>query len=148
MTAFRRRRQSHQRDRRTSYCRGLSQHLPLFQQCCEDQSRSVAKSLATAETTITHIFNIYIDNSTNCTVTQLQLTTTPIYSFFSRTTRVSRCQEGKTSVHLNEARDDGVLGWQRHQLDHMQTVCTYIQPDNQTNTSQLNFYSPDALPDS
>ena len=107
MTAFRRRRQSHQRDRRTSYCRGLSQHLPLFQQCCEDQSRSVAKSLATAETTITHIFNIYIDNSTNCTVTQLQLTTTPIYSFFSRTTRVSRCQEGKTSVHLNEARDDG-----------------------------------------
>jgi len=30
---------------------------------------------------------------------------------FSRTTWVSRYQKGKTSLDLNEARDDGVLGW-------------------------------------
>jgi len=37
-------------------------------------------------------------------------------------------------------------GWQWHQLDHMQTICTSLQTDNQTNTSSLNFYRPDALP--
>jgi len=35
----------------------------------------------------------------------------------------------KTSLDLNEARDDGVLGWQWHQLDHMQTICTSLQTD-------------------
>jgi len=48
---------------------------------------------------------------------------------------------------LNEARDDGVLGWQWHQLDHMQTICTSLQTDNHTNTPSLDFYMPDALPD-
>jgi len=37
-------------------------------------------------------------------------------------------------------------GWQWHQLDHMQTVCTSLQTDNHTHTSSLNFYRPDALP--
>ena len=57
-------------------------------------------------------------------------TTTIIHPFsglLSRTTRVSRCQKGKTSLDLNEARDDEVLGWQWHQLDHMQTICTSLQ---------------------
>jgi len=36
---------------------------------------------------------------------------------------------------------------QWHQLDHMQTICTSLQTDNQTNTSSLNVYRPDALPD-
>ena len=44
-----------------------------------------------------------------------------------------------------EARDDGNLGWQSHQLDHRQTVCTSLSTDNHTNTSSLNFYRPDAL---
>ena len=39
------------------------------------------------------------------------------------------------------------LGMQWHQLDHMQTICTSLQTDNHTNTSSLNFYRPDALPD-
>jgi len=32
---------------------------------------------------------------------------------------------------------------------HMQTICTSLQTDspNHTNTSSLNFYRPDALPD-
>ena len=55
----------------------------------------------------------------------------PCNDLFSRTTWLSRCQKAKTSLDLNEARDDGVLGcsaW--HQLDHMQTICTSLQTDN------------------
>ena len=29
-------------------------------------------------------------------------------------------------LDLNKARDDGVLGWQWHQVDHMQTICTLL----------------------
>ena len=60
-------------------------------------------------------------------------------SFFSTTTWVSQYQKGKTSLDLNQARDDGVLGWQWHQLDHVQTICTSLQADNHANTSSLNF---------
>jgi len=63
------------------------------------------------------------------------------------TTCVSQYQKGKTSLDLNEARDDGVFGMQWHQLDHTQTICTSLQADNHTNTSSLNFYSPDAFYD-
>jgi len=49
-------------------------------------------------------------------------------------------------VDLNEAGAD-ILGWQWHQLDHMQRICTFLQTHNHTNTSSLNFYRPDALPD-
>jgi len=70
-----------------------------------------------------------------------------IHPFNGLFSQVSRYRKGKTSADLNEARDDGVLGWQWHQLDHMQTVCTSLQTDNHTNTPPLNFYRPDALPD-
>ena len=60
---------------------------------------------------------------------------------------MSQHQKGKTSQDLNEARDDGVLRWQWHQLDHMQTICTSLQTDNHANTSSLSFYRPDALSD-
>ena len=56
-------------------------------------------------------------------------------------------RKGKTSLALNEARDDGVLGWQWHQLDHMKTICISLQRDYDTNTSSLNFYRSDVLPD-
>ena len=65
-------------------------------------------------------------------------------SLFSRTTWVSRYQKGKISLDINKARDYGVLGWQWHQVDHMQTICTSLQTDNHTNTSSVNFYRPDA----
>jgi len=61
--------------------------------------------------------------------------------------RISWYQKGKTSLDLNEARDDGIWGWQWNQLNNMQTICTLLQTDNYTNTSSLNFYMPDALPD-
>ena len=73
------------------------------------------------------------------TSNQLLLILHPFNGLFSRTTWVSQYQKGKTSVDLNEARYDGVLGQQWHQLDHMQTICTSLQTDNHTNTSSLVF---------
>jgi len=64
----------------------------------------------------------------------------PFNGLFSRTTWVNRYHKGKISLDLTESRDDGVLGWQWHQLDHMQTICTSLQIDNHTNTSSLNIY--------
>ena len=66
---------------------------------------------------------------------------------FSRTAWVSQYQKGKTSLDLNRARVDGVLGLQWHQLVHMPTVCTSLETDNHTNNLSFNFYSLDALPD-
>jgi len=60
----------------------------------------------------------------------------------SRTIWVSWYQKGKTSLDLNEARMMG-FGMKWHQLDHMQTICTSLQTEHQL----LNFYWPDALPD-
>jgi len=53
-------------------------------------------------------------------------TTIPFNGLFSRTTWVSRYQKVRTSLDSNEAREDGVLGWQWHQLDHMRTTCTSL----------------------
>jgi len=39
-----------------------------------------------------------------------------------------------------------MMGWQWHQLDHMQIICTLLQTDNHNSTSPLSFYMPDALP--
>jgi len=39
------------------------------------------------------------------------------------------------------------MWWKWLQLDHMQIICTLLQTDNHANTSSLNFYRPDALPD-
>ena len=80
-------------------------------------------------------------------LTRLLLPLHLFIGFFSSTAWVSQYKKGKTTTDLNEARDDGVWGWQWHQLDHMQTICTLLQTDNHTNTSSLNFYRPDALPD-
>jgi len=41
-----------------------------------------------------------------------------------------------------------MMGWQWHQLDHMQFTCTSLQTDNHASTSIAQFfYRPDALPD-
>jgi len=69
----------------------------------------------------------------------------PFDGLFSRTTWVSRYQKGKTSLDLNEARDDGVLGYSGFSWTIMLTVCTSLQTDNHTSTSSLNFCRLDAL---
>jgi len=63
----------------------------------------------------------------------------PFNGLFSRTTWVSRYQKVKTSLDLNEPRDDGVLGWQRHQLDNIQTICISLWTDNHTSNHQSIF---------
>jgi len=40
-----------------------------------------------------------------------------------------------------------MMGWQWHQLDHMQIICTLLQTDNHASISSLSFYRLDALPD-
>jgi len=60
---------------------------------------------------------------------------------FSRTTRVSQYQKGKTNLDFTEARDSD---WQWHQLGHRQ-VCTSLQTDNHASIPLLSFYRPDAL---
>ena len=66
----------------------------------------------------------------------------PFNGLFSKTTWVSRNQEGKTNLDFTGARDSE---WQWHQLGHMQ-VCTSLQTDNHANTHHSVFYRPDALP--
>ena len=65
------------------------------------------------------------------TTTTLQ----PFNGLFSRTTRVSRYQKGKTNLDFTGARDSE---WQWHQLGHMQ-VCTSLQTDNHASTPSLCF---------
>jgi len=48
-----------------------------------------------------------------------------------------------TIQDFNEARNDG---WQRHQLNHMQIICTSLQTNNHVSTSPLSFHRTDALP--
>ena len=38
-------------------------------------------------------------------------------------------------------------GWQAHQLNHMQIICTLLQNDNHASILHQIFYGPDALPD-
>ena len=50
-----------------------------------------------------------------CSVSTTATTTLHAFNdFFSRTTWVSQYKKGKTSLDVNEARDDGVWGWQWH----------------------------------
>jgi len=39
------------------------------------------------------------------------------------------------------------MGWQWHQLDHMQIICTSLKTVNHASTSSLNFYKLHALLD-
>jgi len=39
-----------------------------------------------------------------------------------------------------------MMGWQWHQLDHMQIICILLHTDSHASTSPLSFYRPDALP--
>jgi len=77
-------------------------------------------------------------------LTLLLLLLRPFSCLSSRTTWVSGHQKGKPFRILLE---QVMMGWQWHQLDHMQIICTSLQTDNHARqylTTQ--FYRPDALP--
>jgi len=58
----------------------------------------------------------------------------PFNGLCSRTTWVSLHQKGKPFWILLEQE---IVGWQWHQLDHMQIICTTLQTDNHASTSSL-----------
>jgi len=58
-------------------------------------------------------------------------------------TWVSQHQKGTPIWILLEQE---MMGWQWHQLDHKQIVCTSLQTSNHARTSPLSFYRLDALP--
>ena len=69
--------------------------------------------------------------------------TYPFNGLFSRTTWVGRYQKDKPFWILLKQE---MTGWQWHQLDHMQIICTSLQKDNHASTSSFHiFYVPDAL---
>jgi len=57
-------------------------------------------------------------------------------TFFFRTIWVSRHQKGKPFWILLKQE---MMGWQWHQLDYMQIICTTLQTDNHASTPSLNF---------
>ena len=90
-----------------------------------------------------HIHTYHLSTSTKRRIPEAkqprQLLQQPLNSFLSRTTWVSRYQKGKTSLGLNEARDDGVcdgsgISW---------TICKQSAP----RSKQITTPTPDALPD-
>jgi len=62
---------------------------------------------------------------------------TPFNGVFSRTTWVSRYQNGKTSLDLNEARDDGVLGCSGISW----TICKHSAPRSRQITTPTPHHS-------
>jgi len=60
----------------------------------------------------------------------------PFNGLFPRTKWVSWHQKGKLFWILMKQE---TMGWQCHQLDHMQIICTLLQTDNHVNTPPLSF---------
>jgi len=60
----------------------------------------------------------------------------PFNGLFSRTTWVSQHQKVKPLWILMK---QDMMGWQWHQPDHMQIICTSLQTDNHASTSSLDF---------
>jgi len=54
---------------------------------------------------------------------------------FSRTTSATRHQAKPIWILVKQE----TIGWQWHQLDHTQIICTSIQTDNHASTSSLEF---------
>ena len=85
--------------------------------CATVSGRCRSSAATRRPTTSHHTGRFQIEQDTTTTILLLlllllllQLLVHPFKSLFSRTTRVSLCQKGKTSLDLNGAKDDGVLG--------------------------------------
>ena len=89
-----------------------------------------------------HTKKAYLLNQATYTHTHTHTHTHPFNGPFSKTTRVSWYQKGKTNLDFTEATDSE---WQWHQLGNMH-VCNSLQTDNHASTPPLVFYRPDPLP--
>jgi len=63
----------------------------------------------------------------------------PFNGLFSRTTWVSWHQKGKPFWILMKQE---MMGWQCHQLDHMQIICTMLVPHHSVFTGRMPFLPP------
>jgi len=79
---------------------------------------------------------IFLTTTITTTTTTTNTTTPTEQPLFQD--NLSKLVPGKTSLDLNDARDNQVLGSQWHQLDHMQTICASLQTDNYNHNSSLN----------
>ena len=70
-------------------------------------------------------------------------TTTTVLRPFVRDYPGESVPEGKTILDFAEA---DMMGWQWHQLNHMQAICTSLQKITTPAPQQSDFYGPDALP--
>ena len=75
----------------------------LEQQSASDQTKFVTLFLVLYSLAIGQSSMLYVFSNTHFKLHQFN-------GLFSRTTWVSRYEKGKTSLDINEARDDGVLG--------------------------------------
>jgi len=67
----------------------------------------------------------------------------------ARATWIIRHQKDKTILDFWILMKQEMMGWQLHQLDHMQLICTSLQKDSHAITLSLIFYKsdvPDAQP--
>jgi len=62
----------------------------------------------------------------------------PFNGLFSRTSWVSGQQKGKPFWILMKQE---MMGWQWHQLNHMQITCILLQTDNHVSTSSFSVYT-------
>jgi len=79
--------------------------------------------------------------------TWICLTTTTTTTFlrpFVRDYPSESVPEGQTILDFAEAE---MMGWQWHQLNHIQAISTSLQKITMPACHQSDFYGPDALPD-
>ena len=92
-----------------------------------------------------HLFAAHAHTIATCfaVVSRLHTYIHTFNGLFSRTTWVSRHQKGKPFWILLQQK---MMGWQWHQLDYMQIICTTLQTTTPVPHHSI-FYGPDALPD-
>jgi len=81
-------------------------------------------------------------NLTNSTKEFIQVDRHPFNGLFFRTILVSQDRNVKSFWILMKQE---MIGWQWHQLDHMQIICTSRQMHNHGRTSSLNFFTGQIL---
>jgi len=60
----------------------------------------------------------------------------PFNGVFFRDSMVILHRKGKAILDVNEQK---MMGWEWHQMDCMQIICTSLQTDNHTSTPSLKF---------
>jgi len=85
----------------------------------------------------THDASVYCTSIASHTRTRTCTHTQSFNGLFSRTTRVGQYQKDKPFWILLKQE---VMGWQWHQLNHIQIICTSLQTDNHASTSSLHIF--------